>query len=107
MGTVDAKREIRRAVDTGRVLFGTRQSEKSLLTGSGKLVIVSSNTVESVKEKLLQLGKVAGVPVYKFGGNAASLGSACGKPFVVSAMAVEGIGKSKVMDLVKAVKGNA
>ncbi len=103
---VDEKREIRRAVDTGKVLFGVRQSEKALLTGSAKLIVFSSNTVENVKEKLIQLGKVAGIPHYEFGEPASALGSICGKPFVISALTIENVGKSKVLDLVKG-KGNA
>ena len=31
MADIDANKEIRRAVDTGRVVFGTKQSEKSIL----------------------------------------------------------------------------
>ncbi len=101
MRMIDAKKEIRRAVDTGKVSFGLRQSEKSILTGNAKLVVLSANTVLRAKEKILQLGKVAGSDVYEFKGTASSLGSVCGKPFVVSAMVVEDVGKSKVMNLVK------
>jgi len=95
---VDVSKEIRRAVDTGKVLFGWRETEKTVLGGSAKLVIVSSDLPAEDKEVLLAKALVAGIPVYAFTGSAVELGSLCGKPHTVRAMAVLDEGKSKVLE---------
>ena len=101
MAKVDASREIRRAVDTGKVGFGTKNSEKSLKNGSAKLIIVAGNTPKLVKEKLAALAEISNIPHYEFGGSGVELGSVCGKPFTVSAMVVRDAGKSKVLEISK------
>lgn len=99
--TVDANREIRRAVDTGKVFFGQRECEKSILKGEGQLVIIGSNTPANVRGKLELQANVSAIPVYGFSGTAAELGAVCGKPFVVSVMVIRDAGKSKVLGLGK------
>lgn len=99
MAKVDAAKEIRRAVDTGKVVFGSKQSEKSILNGSGGLVVLSGNTPELLRERVSAQAKVSGIPVYGFSGSSAELGALCGKPFVVSVMVIEGKGKSRVLEL--------
>ncbi|MBU0662500.1 50S ribosomal protein L30e [Candidatus Micrarchaeota archaeon] len=98
---MDAAREIRRAVDTGEVVFGEKQSEKSILKGEGELIIISANTPVRVKERAEGQARVSGMPIYGFAGSARELGAVCGKPFVVSVMAVKNAGKSKVLELTK------
>jgi len=98
---MDVSREIRRAVDTGKVLFGEKQAEKSVLKGAAELIVISSNAPVRSKERVKQLCSVAGVPIFGFNGNGLALGSVCGKPFVVAVLSIENKGKSKVMDAVK------
>ncbi len=97
--SMDANKEIRRAVDTGKVVFGQRESEKSILKGEAQLLIFSGNIPKLEKEKLQAQAVVAGIPVYAFGGTGLELGSVCGKPFGILTMAVIEPGKSKVLDL--------
>ncbi|MFH1224977.1 MAG: 50S ribosomal protein L30e [Candidatus Diapherotrites archaeon] len=98
---VDANREIRRAVDTGKVLFGQRECEKSILKGEGQLVIIGSNTPANARGKLELQANVSAIPVHGFSGTAAELGAVCGKPFVVSVMLIKDAGRSKVLGLGK------
>jgi len=102
--TVDAGKELRRAVDTGKVLFGKKEVEKSVLKGSCKLVIMSNNAEKYDKERMLQLCNTSQVPFFEFGATGLDIGSYCGKPFVVSFAGIEDKGKSKVLDLVKSKK---
>ncbi len=101
---LDSNKEIRRAVDTGKVLFGTKQTEKNVLKGNGKLIIISRNFPKEVKEKLKHLGNISQIPFYEFAGSGLTLGSVCGKPFIVGCMLVQDFGKSKVLELLKAEK---
>ncbi len=98
---MDIRFQIRRAMDTGRVLLGYRQTEKSLLNGAAKLVIVASNAPAREAERIDYLAKVGGVPIYRFSGSSVDLGHVCGKPFVVSMLVVEDPGDSSILDLAK------
>lgn len=101
MAKIDANKEIRRAVDTGKVEFGFKQAEKNVLKGNAKLIILSSNAQKRNKEKIMQHCSVAGIPFFEFSGTAVELGNVCGKPFVVSCLSVESQGKSNVLGLAK------
>ena len=98
---MDLNREIRRAVDTGVVLFGEKQVEKSVLKGAAGLIVISKNAKLQSKERVKQLCSVSKVPILEFDGSGLALGNICGKPFVVSVLCIETVGKSKVMDSVK------
>ncbi len=102
MAAIDANKEVRRAVDTGEVVFGQREAEKSLLKGEAQLLIISGNTPQLVKEKLQAQAGVAGIPIYEFKGTGLELGSVCGKPFGILSMTILKPGKSNVLELGKA-----
>ena len=98
---VEISKELRRAVDTGSVVFGLKQTMKSILKGSCLLAIASSNAERYGKEKVEQLCKAAGVPFYKMPRTGKELGNVCGKPFGISFACVEKPGKSKILDAAK------
>ncbi|MFA6065481.1 MAG: 50S ribosomal protein L30e [archaeon] len=98
MVAVDLNKEIRRAVDTGKVIFGYDQSQKKLLSGEGELLIVCKNMQKNDKETIKQIANVESKKYYEYPENGLVLGSVCGKPFVVSALLVLDAGKSKVME---------
>ena len=98
----DASKEIRRAADTGKVLFGTKSSEKSIKNGTAKLVIVANNVPQLAREKLVSFAQISSTPHYMFAGTGLELGSVCGKPFTISVMAIEDEGKSKVLEIAQA-----
>ncbi len=95
---MDLNKEIRRAVDTGKVAFGYKVCEKQLLQGNGAMIIVSSNMPENNKEKLKHLAEIADKKFLTYDQSGLVLGSVCGKPFVVSAMIVLDKGKSNILD---------
>ncbi|HLD59333.1 MAG TPA: 50S ribosomal protein L30e [archaeon] len=101
MASIDANKEIRRAVDTGKVKYGFKQSEKNVLKGNAGLIILSSNAKKRLKEKIGHYCAVTGTPLFEFSGSSLELGSVCGKPFIVSCLCIEEAGKSKVLELAK------
>ncbi len=101
MAKVDAAKEIRRAVDTGKALFGAKEAEKSLKNGTAKLIIIAKNSPGLVREKLVLFAETGKIPHHVFAGNGVELGSICGKPFAVSAMTIEEPGKSRVLEVAK------
>lgn len=104
---MDANIEIRRAVDTGKVLFGTRESEYSLKMGEGQILILPQNTPVLNVEMLTHVASLSNIPVYRFNGTALELGSVCGKPFVISSLLVLDQGKSKASELTNAPQAAA
>ena len=96
---VEANKEIRRAVDTGSVTFGTKVARKKILAGEGQMVIVSNNLPTNEKETLKQLVTIEGKKFYEYSDTGLVLGSVCGKPFTISVMVVLDAGKSKVLEL--------
>jgi len=99
MANVESGKEIRRAVDTGKVVFGSTQAEKSLKNGSAKLIIIAKNAPQLTQEKLVSFAQNGKTPHFVFEGTGIELGSVCGKPFTVSAMAIEDEGKSRVLEI--------
>ena len=101
----DAGKEIRRAVDTGKVIFGEKQAKKSVLNGNGEIIIVSSNLSGSKKENLQYFAKLANIAYFEFEGTGTKLGSVCGKPFAVSTMVIQDTGKSSILKAVTETAG--
>ena len=96
---IEINKEIRRAVDTGKVAFGYKQCQKELSKGNGELIIVSSNIPKNQKESIKHLADVEGKKVYEYKETGLVLGSICGKPFVVSTLIIIDKGKSKVTEI--------
>lgn len=98
---MDENKEIRRAIESGTVVFGEKQAEKNILNGIGKLIILSENIEKKHKEKIQHIAKLAGIPFYEFKGSSIELGSICGKPFPISMCLVLLPGKSKIIEIAR------
>lgn len=94
---MDISKEIRQAVDTGKVILGADKSRKVLKLGQAKLVIVASNCQSEVLADIKRYAGFANIPVHIFSGDSAKLGLACGKPFLVSVLAVLEPGGSNIL----------
>ncbi len=98
---MDVEKEIRRAVDTGKTVFGFRECEKNVLKGIGKLLIVSSNLEKEKKEKLKYFAELSNIAFFEFEKSSLDLGALCGRPHSISAMLIIDPGKSKVLEIAK------
>lgn len=88
---IDITRALKTASTTGDVRFGLAETKKSMKKGEAKLVVVASNCPE--KDELAS----AGHKVLMFEGTNVELGSACGKPFPISALAIVSPGESNIL----------
>jgi large subunit ribosomal protein L30e len=95
---MDINRALRMAIDSGNVLLGAKETARALKNNKVKLVIVASNCKKSYR---MEINKYPKVPIYEFKGNNLELGSACGKPFPISTIAVLDSGSSNIMELVE------
>lgn len=94
---MDIAREIRKAMETGKIILGTDKSLKALKSGDAKLIIYSANCNKESKEDLDYYSKLGSVQTLEYKGTGVDLGMVCGKPFVVSMIAVLSPGESMIL----------
>ncbi len=93
---MDFNSSLRRAIKTGEVLLGQHKTEKTIQQGKAQLVVLSGNCpVEYAK----RIGEIPGIAVHTFEGTSVALGKACGKPFMVSALAIVNPGESDILSI--------
>mmetsp|Transcript_6149 Transcript_6149/g.10927 ORF Transcript_6149/g.10927 Transcript_6149/m.10927 type:complete len:107 (+) Transcript_6149:74-394(+) len=86
-------------IKSGKYSLGYKSTLKTLRSGKGKIVIVSSNCPPLRKSEIEYYAMLAKVEVHHYSGNNSELGTACGKYFRVSMLSVTDPGDS---DIVKA-----
>jgi large subunit ribosomal protein L30e len=89
---IDMARALKTAATTGDVRFGLAETKKSISKGEAKMVVVSDNCPEKSV-----LAKDSKVKLVVFQGTNVELGSACGKPFPISALAIISPGESNIL----------
>ncbi|KAI2464451.1 cytosolic large ribosomal subunit protein L30 [Annulohypoxylon bovei var. microspora] len=82
---------------SGKVTLGYKSTLKSLRSGKAKLVIISGNTPPLRKSELEYYSMLSKAPVHHFAGTNIELGTACGKLFRCSTMAVLDAGDSDIL----------
>ncbi len=88
---LDMARALKTAAATGDVRFGLAETKKSVKKGEAKLVVVANNCPEN------KVVSGSGPKVIVFNGTNVELGSACGKPFPISALAIVSPGESNIL----------
>lgn len=93
---MDFNTSLRRAIKTGNVILGQNETKVSIDEKKAQLVVVAANCPQSFMEYLS--GK-EDIKAHTFPGSGIQLGRACGKPFMVSALAVVEAGESDILSL--------
>lgn len=88
-------------IDSGKVDIGSRGAVRSALNGKGILIIVARDCKEEVRKEIEHHASVSEIPLFVYPGSGMELGSACRKPFPVSAMVIHDAGDSDIMRFVK------
>jgi len=96
---MDFNLSLRRALKTGKVFLGQNSTRACITDGKARLVVVDQNCPPEFRT---YLDTVKNVPVHVFAGSGVQLGMACGKPFLVSALAVAEPGESDILSLGRA-----
>ncbi len=94
---MDIAREIRKAIDTGKVILGTDKSMVALKSGEAKLVIYAANSKKDAVEDLLHYASLASISTMEYKGTGVDLGMVCGKPFIVSMLTIISPGESLIL----------
>ncbi|ORY01352.1 cytosolic large ribosomal subunit protein L30 [Clohesyomyces aquaticus] len=82
---------------SGKVTLGYKSTLKSLRSGKAKLVIIAGNTPPLRKSELEYVSMLSKTSVHHFSGNNIELGTACGKLFRCSTMAILDAGDSDIL----------
>ncbi|CAF3517231.1 hypothetical protein H9Q69_004823 [Fusarium xylarioides] len=82
---------------SGKVTLGYKSTLKSLRSGKAKLIIIAGNTPPLRKSELEYYSMLSKAPIHHFSGNNIELGTACGKLFRCSTMAILDAGDSDIL----------
>ena len=88
-------KELKKVLNSGKVLFGVKQAKKALNKGDAKLVIVANNCPERNEIQEWNVAKIF------FDGDSVELGASCGKPFSISVLTIIDEGESNLLKMVK------
>lgn len=91
MDITDLSKALQSAVKTGNVVIGSNLTVKAVASGKAQLAVIASNCPKDTRDK------IAGVPVMDFPGLGFDLGTACGKPYPIAALAIVEAGESDIL----------
>jgi len=93
----DLRDDISSVMKTGKVVIGSNRVIKTLLIGNPKLIILSSNCPDSIREDIIYYSRLSKIPYSIIKDDSTELGSICGKPFPVSAIGIVDEGESDIL----------
>ncbi|ALV62020.1 50S ribosomal protein L30 [Thermococcus litoralis DSM 5473] len=96
---MDLAFELRKALETGKVIIGSNETVRLAKVGGAKLIIIAKNAPKELKDDINYYAKLSNIPVYEFEGTSVELGTMLGKPFVIASLAIVEPGESKILAL--------
>jgi len=96
---MDFNASLRRAIKTGNVILGQNNTEKCVIEGKAQMVVIAGNCPAEFKSKIAGHQNLF---IHTFEGSSVALGKACGKPFMVSTLAIISPGESDILSLKRA-----
>ncbi len=81
-------KEIKKALEEKKVVFGADVTLKNLKTGKVSLIYLTSNCPEELKENILHHAKVGGIAIREISYSDEELGIICKKPFSISVLTI-------------------
>ena len=96
----ELEKAINMAISTGKVKIGYSATIKSVLSGKVKAALISNNIPLDAKRKLLRNCELSQIPVIEYEKTGFDLGAACGRPHIVSTLAILDPGNSKILDYI-------
>ena len=94
---MDIARQLKQGINTGKLVFGQRQTSSHCSKGDAKLVLVAANCPESFINNLRN--SHPSVPIHQVTMVNRQLGAACGKPFPISSLCILDEGQSELLQL--------
>ncbi|NVM03184.1 MAG: 50S ribosomal protein L30e [Candidatus Helarchaeota archaeon] len=96
---MDEDTAIKIAIKTGKVIIGSKRSIDSIIRNKARLVIKAANCPLKISEDLKYYSKLVNITIHTYKGSSLDLGFVCGKPFMISTIAIEEAGDSEILKL--------
>ena len=93
---VDLNKSLSILIKTGKVTLGAKNTLDSVMMGKVKIIVAASNCPEDILNNIERLYKISNVSIISYPGNSLELGRVCGKPFLVSLLAIRDAGDSDI-----------
>jgi large subunit ribosomal protein L30e len=102
---VDVNRELKRVVESGKILIGSKETIKALRRKEAKLILYASNCPEEIKRVFTEGGEKENgdVTIYDYPANSFELGLACGKPYPIASLCITDLGASDILRLLSPI----
>ena len=94
----DLVKDIRLAVDTGKVALGSKEVMRAISGDKAKVVVVANKGKKQTVDDILHSCNVASIKVINFKDGSLELGTVCGKPYSINAVAVMEPGNSNILN---------
>lgn len=94
---MDLGRNLKQGLNTGKILFGQRETMGACAKGEARLVILAANCPEEFIDSMAE--SHPNITVHRVSMVNRELGAACAKPFPVSALCVIDPGQSDLLSL--------
>ncbi len=94
--------QIKRALSTGSVLVGSKDTEKAILKGEAKYVFFSKDLEKQTKERFIYLLSLAKVPYVELDRTYKDFGSSLGRDHPIGALVVIKEGKANFSEVFNA-----
>lgn len=91
--------KIQLVMKSGKTALGYKTTLKALRSSKAKMVIISNNTPPLRKSEIEYYALLAKCQVRHYSGNNSDLGTACGKFYRVSMLAINNQGDSDILNL--------
>ena len=98
---IDLDKIIKSAIKSGKIFIGSKQTINAAETGKAVALIHALNCSENIKEELQYYANLSKIPLYTYYGSTSDLGLACGKPFLISAIAVRSLSEPELLRMIK------
>eukprot|EP00934_Nitzschia_sp_Nitz4_P006871 Nitzschia sp. Nitz4//scaffold144_size56818//3346//3931//NITZ4_006525-RA/size56818-snap-gene-0.0-mRNA-1//1//CDS//3329536480//6861//frame0 len=82
---------------SGKAILGYKDTLKALRKGKAKMILISSNCPHLRKSEIEYMSMLAKTSVHHYSGDNSALGTACGKFFNCSVMAILDAGDSDIL----------
>ncbi len=90
--------ELRRLLKTGKVVIGAKRSLDAIKLGKAKGVVLATKLPKYIEDDVLYYAKLSGIKVIRFPGSSYELGTAVGKPFPITTIAIIDPGDSNLLE---------
>ncbi len=96
---INVENAIKIAVKTGTVQIGSEKAIRLIKNEAAKLIIIASNCPKKILDDLEIYCKFTNISIYQYKGTNWDLGFLCGRPFMISTLAIIDPGDSDVLKL--------